>query len=157
MGILFLSLVPFARVAAPGTRATESSPPLRQRASRALFGSILLIFSATREASKNHDFLASLQNNTNQRINRPGSAPDRILDQFSWILGAILALIFQLFRKIEKTQNLAAVPCLFRFSMVLSSKNLSFFDGFSIIFHVFSRHPPGRRFWGFPVPLFSHK
>ena len=36
-------------------------------------------------------------------------------------------------------------------------KNLSFFDGFSIIFQVFSGTPPGGRFWRVPVPIFAQK
>ena len=63
-------------------------PCLHYNSSRTLLGPIFGIFGPTREVSKIHAFLASLQNAQNRTINRPWSALERILDKCSLILGS---------------------------------------------------------------------
>ena len=61
------------------------------------------------------------------------------------------------FRKYGKPRNLAPAPCLLRFSMLFSSKNLTFSGPLSIDFSCFSRTPPGGHFWRSKVPVYTQK
>ena len=110
-----------------GAQAANRGQPIRILTtifgSLALLGLICSIFGAVCEASEKHDFLTSLQNCQTERISRPKSAPERILEQKASLWGVILASFFEHISYLPKTINFTTVTQIYN---IIDVPNLSF-------------------------------